>query len=60
MIKYIYDETKNPKGRYIAGVPLGDITFAMYAGYKPHIQASVDTAGFYVEPPKPAAKGKGK
>lgn len=48
-----YDETKNPAGAYLPGVPLADLDDEQLAGYPDWLQASIKAAGFWSEK-KPA------
>lgn len=45
---YTYDPKKNPRGGYIPGVPLADLSQAFVAAQPAHIQASIEQAAFYI------------
>lgn len=51
---YTYDETKNPEGAYLAGVPLRDLTVEDVAALPEWLQRSVAACSFY----QPAKKAK--
>lgn len=64
MTRY-YDETKNPEGGALPGVPLGDIDDELFESYPVWLQQSIDAHPMYrktkpgakaAEPSKPATK----
>lgn len=55
-----YDESKNPEGRTLLGVPLRDLTIGEWQELPEWVQRSIDAAGFYTIPkgaPKVATAG---
>jgi hypothetical protein len=52
-----YDETKNPEGVYLPGVPLRDIEQEAFDAYPVWLQLSIDACGFYRKS-KPAEQAR--
>lgn len=48
-----YDETKNPEGGMLPGVPLRDLTEAEFAALPPWLQESLDALPCYRKTPPP-------
>lgn len=46
-IAYLYDKEKNPRGAFIPGVPLRDLTAAEFAGLSDAHKDSVKRQAFY-------------
>jgi hypothetical protein len=46
-----YDESKNPDGAALPGVPLGDIEQDAFDAYPEWLQRSIDACGFYRKTP---------
>lgn len=51
-----YDETKNPEGGMLPGVPLRDISQAEFDNYPAWLQASIDAHPMYRKTQLKAAK----
>lgn len=47
-IAFFYDDTMNPKGRFISGVPLRDLTQDEVDALPPHKQASIAASPMYL------------
>lgn len=50
---YYYDESKNPDGRHLQGVPLADLSEEEFAALPGWLQKSVDAHPMYRRTPLP-------
>lgn len=57
-LAFRYDESKNTRGAFIAGVPLRDLTTAEFDELPNHLQRSIEAAEFYVDARKVNKKAK--
>jgi hypothetical protein len=55
-IAFSYDETKNPEGSLVDGVPLRDLTADEFKALRPNLQAAVKAQPYYVAVKKAASK----